>query len=424
MELKHRFLGSLTSLKGLLGDGPDEPTTLASDIGLWVLCFSYILSQFFRSYVAVIAPQLIDDFRFSPQMFGWFAGAFFLFFALAQIPIGMAFDRFGVRVPTACLMALGTLSAGVLSWTTDPWIAVASQIGIGLGCAPVFMGLLNHVLAGGAGVQQTRAVTIASAIGMAGALLAAWPLSRATAQFGWRPVMVIATAAMFCATLGVAGFVKRRNQGVHATQHAAQGHSPTPGGRAFWTLAPACLAMSVGGTFRTSWAGPYFADVFGFDVMTRGYALTVTSLVGAGVSFSIPLLVRVWTPKSLSLCGLVLGALAALALAVAPGLSSVLGVGLISVLFSVGAIHPLVMSQARVIVPDHRLGLALGLLNSLVFLGVALASGCFGWIVGEAKTVHATTAHVYGLLFAVTALPLTLGAIVFVFSPGAKSHSL
>jgi MFS family permease len=179
--------------------------------------------------------------------------------------------------------------------------------------------------------------------------------------------------------------------------------------------------MSVGATFRTSWGGPYLADVFGFDLLARGNAMTITSLAGIAASFSIPLMVRLWTPKSISLLWLIAGALAAVLLAVLPGASSVLGVGLICVLFSVGAIHPLVMSQARAITPAERLGLALGLLNSLVFLGVALASGCFGWIAGHARLANASSAQVYALLFAVTALPLTVGAIVYVFSPRTRA---
>ena len=43
-------------------------------LALPVLTGAYVLSQFYRSYVAVIATQLIDDFGFTPQMFGFFAG--------------------------------------------------------------------------------------------------------------------------------------------------------------------------------------------------------------------------------------------------------------------------------------------------------------------------------------------------------------
>jgi predicted MFS family arabinose efflux permease len=267
--------------------------------------------------------------------------------------------------------------------------------------------------------RNVRAVTTASAIGMAGALLAAFPLSRATASFGWRPVMVTAALAMLCATLGVVCFVRRRDAAAHeqslaAPQHAAGAVKRRTG---FWTLMPACLALSVGGTFRTSWGGPYLADVYGFDVIARGTAMTVTSVIGIAASFCIPVAVRFCAPKLISLLWLIAGVLAALVLAVSPGGNWMVSVALICVLFSVGSIHPLVMSQARAIISPRRLGLGLGLLNSLVFLGVALTSSCFGWIAGAAKQVHLSNAGIYSALFAVTAVPLAIGAIVYFFSP-------
>ncbi|RKF45348.1 MFS transporter [Paraburkholderia fungorum] len=403
-----------------LHESPTDTTASPVDYGLWALTFSYVLSQFFRSYIAVISTQLIGDFHFSPQMFGWFAGSFFLVFAVAQLPVGMMFDRYGVRGPTAFLMGIGAACAGILSMTTSATVALVAQAGIGLGCAPIFMGLLNYVLRTGHGTRNVRAVTTASAIGMAGALLAAFPLSRATASFGWRPVMVTAALAMLCATLGVVCFVRRRSAAEHerslaALQHAAGAVKKRRTG--FWTLMPACLALSVGSTFRTSWGGPYLADVYGFDVIARGNAMTVTSVIGIAASFGIPLAVRFCAPKLISLLWLIAGVLAAVVLAVVPDGNWMLSVALICVLFSVGSIHPLVMSQARAIIAPRRLGLGLGLLNSLVFLGVALTSSCFGWIAGAAKRGHLSNAGTYAALFAVTVVPLAIGAVVYFFSP-------
>jgi predicted MFS family arabinose efflux permease len=395
----------------------------STDYGLWALTFSYVLSQFFRSYVAVISTQLIGDFHFTPQMFGWFSGAFFLVFAAAQIPVGFMFDRYGVRYPTAVLMSVGTLSAGVVSVTTDPRLAIIAQAGIGIGCAPVFMGLLNHVLRHGAGPRDVRSITTASAIGMSGGLLAAFPLSRATANFGWRPVMALSAMLMLLATLGVIFFVRRRDEKplLDAPQSRpspgkTMTHARTRGG--LWTLMPVCLAMSVGGTFRTSWGGPYLADVFGFDVIARGNAMTVTSIAGIGASFCIPFLVRRWSSKSLSLCWQAAGVLAALLLAAMPQRSPVISVAAICLLLSVGCIHPLVMSQARAIIAPGKLGLGLGLLNSLVFLGVALASSIFGLIAEKARMTGVSNADLYSRLFVVTAVPLVVGALAYWFSPG------
>lgn len=393
----------------------------STDYGLWALTCSYVLSQFFRSYVAVISTQLIGDFHFTPQMFGWFSGAFFLVFAAAQIPVGFMFDRYGVRYPTALLMSVGTLSAGLVSVTTDPHLAIIAQAGIGLGCAPVFMGLLNHVLRHGAGPRDVRAITTASAIGMSGGLLAAFPLSWATARFGWRPVMALSAVFMLLATIGIVCFVRRRDEkpSLEAPHSQPSLRTAVVSNRAngLWTLMPVCLAMSVGGTFRTSWGGPYLADVFGFDVIARGNAMTVTSIAGIGASFCIPFLVRRWAPKTLSLCWQTLGVFAALLLAMMPQRSPAISIAAICLLLSVGCIHPLVMSQARAIIAPAKLGLGLGLLNSLVFLGVALASSIFGWIAEGARYAGVSNADLYSRLFVVTAVPLAAGALAYWFSP-------
>jgi MFS family permease len=399
-----------------------SPSLRSTDYGLWALTFSYVLSQFFRSYVAVISTQLIGDFHFTPQMFGWFSGAFFLIFAAAQIPVGIMFDRFGVRYPTMALMSIGTLGAGLLSITTDPRLAIIAQAGIGVGCAPVFMGLLNHVLRGGAGPRDVRAITTASAIGMSGGLLAAFPLSWATSSVGWRPVIALSAVFMLLATIGVARFVRQRGDNPapktpRPTQRTQRTSTSSRGTSGTWTLMPVCLAMSVGGTFRTSWGGPYLSDVFGFDVIARGNAMTIMSIAAIGASFCIPLLVRLCSPRTLTLCWLAAGVFAALLLAFAPAQSPAISVAAICLLLSVGCIHPLVMSQARGIIAPAKLGLGLGLLNSLVFLGVALASSIFGWIAGHARYAGVSNADLYSRLFMVTAVPLVIGAIAYWFSP-------
>jgi predicted MFS family arabinose efflux permease len=326
------------------------------------------------------------------------------------------------------LMSIGTLGAGLLSITADPRLAIIAQAGIGVGCAPVFMGLLNHVLRSGSGPRDVRAITTASAIGMSGGLLAAFPLSWATSGVGWRPVMALSAGFMLLATIGVACFVRQRGnspspktpQQAHQTHRTTTSTSPRRAS-GMWTLMPVCLAMSVGGTFRTSWGGPYLSDVFGFDVIARGNAMTIMSIAGIGASFCIPFFVRRCAPKTLSLCWLTAGVFAALLLALAPAQSPAVSVAAICLLLSVGCIHPLVMSQARGIIAPAKLGLGLGLLNSLVFLGVALASSIFGWIAENARHAGVSNADLYSRLFVVTSVPLAIGAIAYWFSPaGAR----
>src|SRR5262249_6175902 len=53
------------------------------------------LSLFYRSCLGVIAPELSRDLDLAPQDLGAANSAFFLALALLQIPVGLAFDRWG-----------------------------------------------------------------------------------------------------------------------------------------------------------------------------------------------------------------------------------------------------------------------------------------------------------------------------------------
>ena len=393
------------------------------DYALWTLTSAYLLSQFFRSYVAVIAPQLIGDYGFTQTMFGWFAGTFFLAFALMQIPLGLAFDRFGVGRPTTLCMAVGTVGAVALPVTHDATVALVSQAALGFGCAPIFMGLLNHVLIAGDGPRQIRTVTTASAIGILGALIAALPLAWATSRIGWRLAMGIAAAAMALITAAAAVSLLRGSRPVPKKEIREQAQIVDRGtsrNAAFVTLLPVCFAMSAGGTFRTSWGGPFFADVFHLDTVAIGRVMTAASVTALFVSVVIPLLVRKIPLKTLALTGMSLGVLAAALLVAMPAYSALLSASLVCVLFSVGAIHPLVMSQARAISAAHSLGLRLGVLNSTVFLGVAVTSNCFGWIAQSGIQQGLPAPDVFSRLFLFTMVVLVVGLATYVFSPRAR----
>ena len=78
-----------------------------------VLVATGSLSQFFRSSNAVIAPELIRDLGLSPQMLGMANAAFFLALLTLQIPLGVMFDRIGVRRSVAMLSVPMTAGAAL-----------------------------------------------------------------------------------------------------------------------------------------------------------------------------------------------------------------------------------------------------------------------------------------------------------------------
>src|ERR671918_2856866 len=79
----------------------------------------YYLSYFYRYVNAVIAKDLVRDFGLVPADLGLLTSAYFLSFALAQVPLGMALDRFGPRRCTAALFCVAGAGALVFGLARD-----------------------------------------------------------------------------------------------------------------------------------------------------------------------------------------------------------------------------------------------------------------------------------------------------------------
>src|SRR2546421_10539695 len=79
----------------------------------------YLVSQFLRNSVGVIAPDLAAEIGLSAGEIGLFSSAFFFAFAAAQLPLGGAIDPYG---PHSCMpggAATAFVGAGevAMAWT-------------------------------------------------------------------------------------------------------------------------------------------------------------------------------------------------------------------------------------------------------------------------------------------------------------------
>ena len=71
---------------------------------------AHFMSYMYRSVNSVVYPDLVRDIGLSANTLGLLTGVYFIAFAAAQLPVGMALDRFGprkVQVPMLALAALG-----------------------------------------------------------------------------------------------------------------------------------------------------------------------------------------------------------------------------------------------------------------------------------------------------------------------------
>lgn len=152
------------------------------------LAAGYFMSYGLRSVNAVLAPELSADLGLSHAQLGSLSSAYFLAFALMQLPLGVWLDRFGPRRVNAVLMAMAGLGCAcfALSQTVSQlWFARAL---IGLGVSAGLMASLTAFRQWFDPSLQTRLAAWMLMAGTAGVLTATVPVHRALPLLGWRGV--------------------------------------------------------------------------------------------------------------------------------------------------------------------------------------------------------------------------------------------
>ena len=93
----------------------------------------YYLSYLYRSINAIMAPEIVADIGIDAADLGFVASAFFLTFAVFQLPLGVLLDRFGPRKTESFLLIFAALGALVYAFADSTIGLFIGQGLIGLG---------------------------------------------------------------------------------------------------------------------------------------------------------------------------------------------------------------------------------------------------------------------------------------------------
>ncbi|MDO9526957.1 MAG: MFS transporter [Gemmobacter sp.] len=386
-------------------------------VGIVMLGLGYVLSQFYRAFLAVLAPVLGADIGVTPAELADASGLWFLVFALMQIPVGLALDAGGPRRTTALLLGVcGGGGAALFALAQGPGLISVAMVLIGIGCSPVLMAAF-YIFAR----LFTPAVfgTLAGlmiGIGSLGNLGAALPMSLAVEAFGWRETVAGLAVLTLLAAAGIWRWVQDPPRVV-----------PQAGDGSFLDVlrAPALWAIFVmlfvgyvpAAGIRGLWAGPYFAQVFGSDAAQIGIITLIMGMAMVVGNIAYGPLDRVFgTRKWVVLVGNLLGTgcLVALWWQPAPGLWT--ACALIAAVGLLGVSFPLLMAHGRAFFPPHLVGRGVTLLNLFGIGGVGVFQMLSGRVHTAALSDAATPAAAFGTLFGFFALVLAAGCLVYAFS--------
>ena len=382
-----------------------------------VFLLSYVLSQFFRSFLAVISPELATELGLDASVLANISASFFITFALAQFPVGFALDRIGPRRTMPSLMLLAVAGALLLANARTGWECIAANGLIGLGCSAVYMGALY--IFGRTQPADRFGYLCACLIGLGslGNLLAATPLSLLSQAIGWRGAFVgIAGLTLVSATLS--WLVVRdppRADGTGGSSSLWAGLGEILSIRALWPLFPLttlCYAAVV--VERGLWIGTYLTQVHRLDPVARGNAALV---MAAAMSIGALVFGALDRAPGRRTALIATGAIATaagflvLALAAAPPLW--LAVATLGLIGFAGLHLPILTAQARTYFPDHLLGRGITFINFLIIGGAGLVQWLSGLYVAALQAGGQPPALVYSQLHLAFAITIAIASAIY-----------
>lgn len=350
---------------------------LRSRHGLIFVIFTigYFLSYFLRSANAVIARDLAAEFGLNAADLGLMTSMFFVGFGAIQLPMGAALDRFGARAVTAMLMSIAGIGAAIFAAAPSFMLLASGRTLIGIGVACALMGTLQTYARWFPPQRYATLAGLTTGIGSMGGLLASTPLAWANAQYGWRLVFVVASAAAFLSAMLIGVFA--RNAPAGQSWRSAVGEQ-LPGGFGsifrnlrFWRLAPLNF-FQAGGMLavQSLWGGPFVMDVLRLDRIEAGNLLVW--LAGGVV---VGYLSCGWLADRFGVEQVQLASALGFALSQVPLLLAAAqpNVALVAVAFALfgytGSFNLLLLTQVRGLFPAHLSGRASTACNVFGFLG-------------------------------------------------------
>lgn len=353
-----------------------------------MLAAASILAQFFRNSTAILGPELIHDLGLSPEAFGFANASFFVALLVAQIPVGLALDRFGARVTVAALfvpMAAGAMLHGLADGATG--MAVARFV-TGIGCATGFTAgvvLVSHWFS-----RPSWSMTLSWLIATShlGTVLAGPPLAAATALIGWRFCFVAMGLVVVLVGYLFLVLVRDRPPGASPAPPAEAQRGAALGGlrRVLTMPGMGCLlVMFTAGygvlvTVQVLWTGPYLHDVHGLDTMQRGNVLLCMAIAQVIGTLLVGPMDRLLNTRKWVVAAAVSLTLASLVVLAVVPVSLPAAVGLLLVVSGSSTYGSVLYAQVRGLFPDHLAGRSATVANMAPLLGASVLPTLTGFI--------------------------------------------
>lgn len=241
---------------------------------------------------SVMAFQLMQDLHMTAFGLGIMSGCYFYTYTAMQIPAGILFDHFNVRLVIVTSVLICTIGIAALGFASNIYFACIARMLMGFGSAFAFVSVLvltadlfqPKYFATITGVTQTLAAL--------GAMSGQLPISLMVQHIGWRYSVFIFAVIGLVIALIIYFFLKyeRISRGItlHKSEKFVQAIKIIAMNKQTWFIALyACLLWAPMSAFTSLWGVPFLIIVF---KLSHSSAAFLCSLMWLGLAVASPLL--------------------------------------------------------------------------------------------------------------------------------------
>lgn len=382
--------------------------------GLIWLCLAYVMSQFFRAFLAVLSTILEQDLGATAQDLAGASGMWFLIFAVMQLPVGWALDRIGPRRTASVLLLIGGGGGAAIFALAQAPVHITIAMGlIGVGCSPVLMASY-YIFA--REYPPARFATLAAlmlGMGSVGNLVASYPTALAADLLGWRGTLAALAALAAVVAVGLFLTVRDPERAVSDQKGSVIDLLKLP---VMWLILPLmAVSYAPSGTIRGLWIGPYLTDVFGMSTAQVGQATLAMGVAMILGTLAYGPMDRIVGSRKWPIAAGGIGTLLALIAMIAwIDLDPLLAVALMAVIGIFGGYFPVIIAHGRAFFPAHLVGRGVTLMNLFGIGGVGLAQFATGRLHGAMAAQSASAP--YSAIFLFLAILTAAGTAIYLFS--------
>ena len=266
--------------------------------GILCLVLGYVLSQFYRAFLAVLAPDLYSDLGITPETLATASGVWFLTFAAMQIPVGVALDKIGPKTTASLLLAVGGAGGAFLFSIAENSNQIILAMGlIGIGCSPILMSAYYIFARSFSPKIFATLAGVSLGLGTMGNVASALPLTFAVQALGWRGAILSLAFITFAISILIYVYVKNPEKLVSKNKERTSVISILK----MPIIWPIIVIMSVtyapAAGIRGLWISPYLSDVFMVSNKMIGTATLIMGLAMILGSFVYGPLDRIFISK-------------------------------------------------------------------------------------------------------------------------------